>query len=271
MATIYRASKMRMMEIPPFPRKFENPDLEHFLKARLSQTVVLWPEQAVSLVGYMGWPNEAAARDKAVAILKSWPDGRGDVPPRLARIQHEWTRVSDVFHHYCDLMDGGHQKRRGGPSIGKAITLVEANAKHRGTGAANLWQLWERYKDVAHLSTAATLICAEARTRTGNEPFGRFGLELDQFGPFQMTMLMPDLVLAVALDFEQRGLSHIPHARTEPVFDPKTLWRIPENINVAPLAPPVRKLRAQDLGILQGRRAGNRGRANRRETTPVSD
>jgi hypothetical protein len=260
---------MRVMEIPPFPRRFENPDLGYLFRARLSQTVVLWPEQAIPLVGYMGCPNDPAARDEAIGTLKEWSEGSENVPRRLGRIQYEWLRVADVFHCYCDLIDGQRQQRRGGPSIGKAITLVEANAKSRGTGVASLWQFWEEYKDVAHLVTAATLICGEARTRACNEPFGPFGLSVDQFGPFQMVMLMPDLVLAVALEFEQRGLSHIPHARTEPVFDPKTLWRIPPDINIASLPPPARKIRSQDLAILNARRAGNRGRASH-ETTPVS-
>ena len=85
-----------------------------------------------------------------------------------------------------------------------------------------------------------------------------------------MAMLMPDLVLAVALEFERRGLSHIPYGRTEPVLDHKTLWCIPQDINVAPLPPPPRKIRSQDKVILNARRAGNRGHANKRGTTPVS-
>jgi hypothetical protein len=261
---------MRTMEIPPFPRRLENPDLENLLRVRLSQTVVLWPEHAIPLVGYMAWPNELAARDEAMRILRSWPEGSGKVPHRLGRIQYEWSRVADVFHCYGDLIDGQHQERRGGPSIGKAITLVEANAKSRGTGAATQWQLWEKYKDVGHLVTAATLICLEVRTRAGNQPFGPYGLSIDQFVPFQIAMLMPDLVLAVGLEFEQRGLSHVPHARTEPVLDPETLWRIPPDINVTPLPPPARKIRSEDLAILNARRAGNRGRANQSEATSIS-
>jgi hypothetical protein len=260
---------MRVMEIPRFPRKFENPDLENLLRSRLSQVVVLWPDQAIPLVGYMGWPNEPAARDEALRILRSWPEGSESVPPRLGRIQHEWLRVADVFHCYCDLIDGQHQQRRGGPSIGKATTLVAARAQSRGTSATTLWHYWQKYKDVAHLITAATLICREVRTRSRNESFGPFGLSRDQFVPFQMVMMMPDLVLAVALDIEQRGLSHVPHARTEPAFDPKTVWRTPPDINVAPFPSLIRKIRPQDLAILNERRAGNRGRANQHETTPV--
>lgn len=162
-------------------------------------------------------------------------------------------------------MGGQQQERRGGPSIGKAITLVDATAKSRGTGAANLWRLWGAYKDVAHLVAAATLICAEALNRFRDGPPGP-----TQIIPFQMALLMPDFVLAVAMEFERHGLGIASNARTEPALDPDTLWRIPPNINVAPLAPLIRKLRPQDLVVLNNRRAGNRGRANMRRTTPVS-
>jgi hypothetical protein len=175
---------MREMAIPPFPRKFENPDLGNLLRTRLSQKVVLWPDQAIPLAGYICHPNDPAAREELLGTLKSWSDGSETVPPHLGRIQHEWLRVADVLHHCTDLIDGQHQKKRGGPSIGKAIALVEGKAKRRGTGAANLWKRWKRYKDVAHLATAAVLICGEARTRSAGQSFGPFGLSSDQLGPF---------------------------------------------------------------------------------------
>ena len=268
------AQDMRVMEIPRFPRKIEIPDLDNFIRTRLSQTVVMWPEQAIPLLGYMCYPNDGEAREDFVRTLRSWPEASETVPPtipsKLGRIQHDWLRVADVLHMHCDLTAGQHQARRGGASIGKAITLVEANAKSWGTKASNLWKNWSTYKDVAHLVAAATLICAEARTRSRNQPFGPLGLSVNQIVPFQMAMLMPDLVLAVALEFERLGLSVVPHARTEPTLDPETLWRIPPDINVVPFPPPIRKIRAQDLVVLNNRRAGNRGKAKLRKTTPVS-
>jgi hypothetical protein len=260
---------MGVMEIPPFPRGFDNPDLANLERTRLSQKVVMWPDQAIALVGYMAWPNEPALREESLRILRSWSEGSKTVPPRLHRIQHEWLRVADVFHTYCDLIDGQHQQRRRGPSIGKAITLVAAKAKSRGTGAANLWLCWKKYKDVAHLVTAATLVCSDVRRRFGDEPLGQFALSVDQYGPFQMTMLMPDLILAVALELERYGLSHVPFAQTESTFDLKTAWRIPAEMNVQLFPHLVRKIGGSDLTILADRRAGNRGSANRRET-PVS-
>jgi hypothetical protein len=206
---------MRTMEIPPFPRKIEILDLNNLLTTRLSQTIVIWPEQAIPLLGYMCCPNDPPARDSLTRTLRSWPQASEGVPPivpdKLSRIQNDWLRVADVIHTQYDLVEGQHQARRGGPSIGKAITLVDANAKSCGTGAATLWKTWSTYKDVAHLVAAATLTAAEARTRFRNKPFEPFGLWFDQFIPFQMAMLMPDLVLAVGLEFERVGLSAVPH------------------------------------------------------------
>jgi hypothetical protein len=262
---------MRVMDVPPFPRKIEILDLENFLKARLSNTVVMWPDQAIPLLGYMCHPNDEAARDAVVRTVWSW-DGASDdvpVPDKLGRIQADWLKVADIVHCYCDLIEGRHQERRGGPSLGKAVTLVVANARSRGTGKANLWKLWGAYKDVAHLVTAASLISAEARVRFRERPPGPSGLSVTQFVPFQMALLMPDLVLAVAMEFERYGLGVVSDARSEPALDPDRTWRISPDINVLPLPPPIRKLRRQDTVVLNNRRAGNRGRANK--TTPVSD
>jgi hypothetical protein len=261
---------MRVMDILSFPHLIEIRDLETLFAARLNQEVVMWPCQAIPLLGYMCYPNDEAARSSFSSLLRSWSDfegpGQPPVPPKLGRIQSDWLKVADIFHSYCDLIDGQHQERRGGPSIGKAITLVAANAKSRGTGEANLWKLWADYKDVAHLVTAATLVCAEVRTRLrGGSP----RLNPTQFVAFPMAFLMPDLVLAVAQEFEHLGRAQGSDPRSEPALDPHTYWRIPNDINVAPLPPPPRKLRLQDIKVLNERRAGNRGRANK--TTPVSD
>jgi hypothetical protein len=262
---------MRVMDVPPFPRQIKIADLENFIKTRLSGTVVMWPNQAIPLLGYMCHPAGGAARKTLTGILRGWNDhsgpGQPPVPDKLGRIHSDWLKVADIFHCYCDLIEGKHQERRGGPSIGKAVTLVAANAKSRGTGEANLWKVWQDYKDVAHLVTSATLICAAVRTIFRNLPPGPAGLSPTQFIPFQMTFLMPDLILAVAKEFEAYGLGGS-EARPQPAFDPDTVWRIPADINVVPLPPPIRKLRIQDVVVLNERRAGNRGRANK--TTPVS-
>jgi hypothetical protein len=85
-----------------------------------------------------------------------------------------------------------------------------------------------------------------------------------------MALLMPELVISVAMDIEKYGLEFISNVGAKPLFDPETLWRIPADINVAPISLPVRNITVSDLVVLNARRAGNRGQANRRRTTPVS-
>jgi hypothetical protein len=158
---------MRTMEIPPFPRHVEILDVGELLRSRLSQRVVMWPGQAIPLLGYMCWPNDQAARAALMLALRTWGEESEDfgsaIPPRLPRIQHQWLRVADVFHLCFDLIEGQHQARRGGPSIGKSVALAQANLESAGTKKSTLWKNWTLYKDVAPLVTAATLVCAEAR------------------------------------------------------------------------------------------------------------
>src|SRR5260221_7096965 len=84
-----------------------------------------------------------------------------------------------------------------------------------------------------------------------------------------MTMLMRDIGLAVGLECKRVALSALPHGRTEPILDPAAVWRIPPDINVVPIPPPIRKIRAEGLVVLNHRRAGSRGKANVTRTTPV--
>ena len=99
---------MRGINIPPFPRKFENPVPDNLFRTRLSTTVVMWPDQALPLLCYMCFPNDEAARDDLLRTLSSWEDA--SEPPatldKLRRIQADWLRVADVFHLYCDLIGG---------------------------------------------------------------------------------------------------------------------------------------------------------------------
>jgi hypothetical protein len=154
---------MRFMDIPPFPRAIEIPDFEFFLRQRLSQKVVLWPEQAIPLVGYMGWPDDPEARGASVSILRGWSEGSELIPRRLRQIETDWARVAEVFNVHHDLTAGGYHRPRGGASIGKAIAVAAGSIQARGARHANLWRAWEAYKDVAHLVTAATIISVEAR------------------------------------------------------------------------------------------------------------
>jgi hypothetical protein len=137
-------------------------------RTRLNQAIVI-PEEAIPLAGYLVWPNDPKARGALTSSLRAWPEGSEVVPPRLRQIQSDWARVADIFSLHYDLTVGGHQQRRGGPSVGKAVS--------RGT---NLWQAWKAHKDVAHLVTAGTIISADALERAKVKPFGALGLPSNQ-------------------------------------------------------------------------------------------
>ena len=259
---------MRTMEITSFPGpKREITDLGSLFKDRLTRGLILWPEQAATVVGYMIWPDDLLKRNKWIETHRRNDEGAINADVRgLKIVQQHWARVADIVHLHYDFVHGGHQKARGGPSVGKAISLISATAKSKGTGAAKLWEVWSSYRDIAHLATAAVLVAGEVQTRHRTAPFG---LQLAQFQPYQMAMLLPDLVIAVAMTVQDYGLEQVSHARTEPLFNPETVWRIPSDINVAPLLFPERKVTAEDVAVLNARRAGNRGAGSHRKTTPV--
>jgi len=261
---------IRIMQIRRFPTaaRTQIADLGAFIQGRLIDDLVIWPDQALPLVGYMAWPNDTAART-------SWVDANRQLDTQSIThalagfkiIQQHWARVADIVHLHYDLTQGRHQERRGGASVGKAVSLIAANAKSKGTGTAKLWEIWKTYKDVAHLVTAALLVSAEAQTRHRRAPYG---LKLHELQPYRMAMLLPDLVIAVAMTIERYGLQCVSYGRTKPLFDPQSVWRIPPDINLIPLELPVRNITSKDIAVLNARRAGNRGKAKARtKTTPV--
>jgi hypothetical protein len=261
---------MRTMKIRPFPgSKTQITDLEFLIKTRLTNDLVLWPDQAVALVGYMAWPNDPVMRQRWLEAHQHNDQSTiNELSRGLNLIQRHWVGVADIVRQHYALAHGGHQKRRGGPSIGKAIYLVAQKAKAKGTGTAKLWEIWKTYKDVAHLVTAAVLVAYDAQIRHRKAPYG---LKLHQLQPYRMAMLLPELVISAAMSIEDYGLKQVPYSRTRPMFDPESLWRIPADINIAPLPPPAREITITDLAVLNARRAGNRGKAKPRSTTPVLD
>jgi hypothetical protein len=105
------------------------------------------------------------------------------------------------------------------------------------------------------------------------KPFGKGGLASGQIQPFLIAMLMPEFVIALALPFQDYGLNSTPQSREQPMLAPETVWRVPPDVDVVAVPPPVRKVNSESIAILNTRRAGNRGKsksAKIAKTTPVS-
>lgn len=277
---------MRFIDLKPFPTPIDPvvPPAT-LIKQRLSNDLIQFPSQAVEVLGVMAWPNDESKRARWVkahvpvseadcADLKSlsgyWSADRGALAeflPEIRKIQKHWARIADIVHLHFDLHRGGHQRYRGGVSVGKAITVIGGSATSKGTGASRLWELWTRYKDGAHLIAAAVHISAEAHTMERKDPFLRDTSELQ---PYRVAMLLPDLVLSVGISFEKHGLAVSPHSRDDTMLSADTVWRVPDSVNLQPIEPPIRRVHPRHLALLKARRAGNRGKANRPKTTPVS-
>jgi hypothetical protein len=254
---------MRFMELKPFSRRGAFPDFDKFMRGRLTEGRVAWPEQAISLVSFMAWPedpeNRRSLRDQLQRQLDNLDNDRP--PLHVKAIQTEWARTADIFQRHYELALGLHAAARGGASIGKSITVVSKTLRGRvnGVGEARLWQIWSSYKNVAHLIAALFALTAHCNIRFGLEP------TLGPLSPFRLAMLMPDFVVGVALFYQRHGLNYLCPHDSKPPLDAALLWRIPENINVEPVRPPLGRLTRPQQLHLRARRAGNRGRITRRE------
>ena len=259
---------MRIMEIPSFPRIAEITDLEHLYKTRLGHKPEHQAVVAIQLLGYMGWPNDAVAREHAMKMLHAWLNGEEpqEFLKQISPMHRNWARVADAVHLHHGLSEGGHQQRRGGASVGKAIFLGSKRTKARGASQANMWDGWSYYKDVAHLIAAAITVSADMQRRNRQKPLG---IGFQNLLAVRVVCLVPELVIGVALYYQEYGLDCASIGGAEPMFDPETLWRIPEDIGVQPLRPPERKIQPDEIAILNARRAGNRGRQKGLKTTPV--
>src|SRR5260370_24682986 len=122
---------MRTMLIRPFPRRrTQITDLESLIKGRLINDVVLWPSQALWLVGYMAWPNDDTARTNWLDAHRCCADlsAKELSALRLNIIRKHWARVADIVHMHYDLAQGHHQKRRVGARPGTSHSLYAAHA-----------------------------------------------------------------------------------------------------------------------------------------------
>jgi hypothetical protein len=187
---------------------------------------------ALELFG--GW--EAVAEAASSSVLDT-----------LEKIQREWPRVADIFHTIIDI---AHEKRievRGGPSISKAIDLVED--AQQLPGRSQLTAVWSSFRDVAHVITASAYLAHCA-------------LKAEDPGAILSAMLLaPDIVVPLAGAFQQFGLATKPHGRDVPILNPETLWRIPDAHLPQNLFLPVRTLTQRQLELLETRKARKKYKA----------
>ena len=161
--------------IPPLPTSVDDCITLYCHRLRDGKTPL--PNIAAVLLGHMAWPNDRARRDHWMVTL----EGRSVqnpselleniTTPALKHVSREfslrhaqWPHVADVLQMVVDMSnDTEHcDALRGGPSISKAVDLLE-NEKDVPTHAP-LRSAWSKFRDVAHLITAAAFL-AEKKVR----------------------------------------------------------------------------------------------------------
>jgi hypothetical protein len=188
------------------------------------------------LVAYMAWPNDANKREQwmAATIARYLTDHRERSEPLsifhsfgglraisdpafnaiaddLSSIEMGWQAAADIFGRLIDMAAEKGLQLRGGPSIAKAIGLCELDKTYK---RAQFERFWTRFRDVAHLITAAAVLA---------EPQNGLGRSI-----FLSAWLSPDAVIGIADAYEDFGLRNKSHGAADTILPSKTTWRMPE-------------------------------------------
>ena len=248
--------ELTLPEIPPLPTSVDDCIARYCQRLRDGKTPL--PNIGTVLLGHMAWPNDQAPRDQWMETLeaRSIQNPRqisvNVTTPALTHLSHEfslqhaqWPHVADVLQMVVDMSyDTQHgDALRGGASISKAVDLLE-NEKDVPTHAP-LRSAWSKFRDVAHLITAAAFL-AEKGQGTGKPHAGTI---------FNAVWLAPDATLSLAFGYQEFGLRLRPHGQKKPILHEDTLWRIPANAEPEKLLLPVRRLTEAQVALLETRRA----------------
>jgi hypothetical protein len=237
------------------------------------------PGVSMLLAALMAWPNDEVARNSWMAtnaalfvdrdnqiaggsVIGSREDpnkvafeafgGLGVVAraalahlgDQLDKIQPHWAKVADVLQIIIDI---GYEKRipiPGGASVSKAVEMLEI--EKAVPAQSRLRANWSRFRDVAHLITAAAYIAREGAERAPDQ------IALATLTP---VLLAPEAMLALALGFQAFGLIFKPFRQKASLLPAETLWRIPTMTGPEKLFLPVRRLTDDQLTFLAARRA----------------
>ena len=109
---------MRTMMIRPFPgAKALITDLGPLIKSRPMHDLVLWPDQAVPLLGYMAWPNDPAMFERWLeAHRRDDESAISELTQGLTLVEQHWA-LDVVFGSAVDLERWKLEYARAGDGI----------------------------------------------------------------------------------------------------------------------------------------------------------
>jgi len=275
---------MRGMNLPQLPVQAHSLEqcVELYLE-RLSTDDFLRPDVSLLLTAYMAWPNEEADRDSFVAtcqtrfIIAETGDGDASAPKvadagesilvdkfggfkavakpafdylsdKIARMQHRWLLVADIFQKIVDMAHDDNIELRRGSSISKAIDLCEL--ERRMPGHSQLRKAWSDFRNVAHLLAASAYLAHEGIVHSA--------ATAHQASILNAIWVAPDAVLPLAAGLQDFGLQPKSIRGEAPILRPETVWRIPAH--VVPEKPFIvfRRLTQAQLDFLSTRRVSKK-------------
>lgn len=267
---------MRGMNLPSLPAPPLT--LDECLKIyaqQLEHGVMPFPRASQLMVAYLAWPNDRKQRDRwmatTLALFIAERDRTGSAAQpnlqlgdqsafelfgglrtvadvslvhmtrKLEPIQKRWLHVADILQMVVDIHHEERASISGGASISKAqdILLGYSSLPRRAT----LSKDWSDFRDVSHLITAAAAVAFLC----GDISNGASAV-------LTPVLLVPEVVLALGLAFQEFGLTFKPYRQCEPILPSRTLWRIPTTNQIPALPIPVRRLSDPDLDYLVTKR-----------------
>ena len=234
------------------------------------------PQSSIRILAAMVWPNDEKSRNQFFdaftarygRIEETVPGGLesdgslvvagrriqlrdlgaemlDQVDPDIQAAQEGWRNTGDLLLTLTRIDATADPAIRRGASINKAKVLIEDSS-----GGANRQRLEKdlsKYRDVAHLAAAASLLVAIGVHQTGNTEDIKI-----------LTPVFADLgtVICYGRLFEQFGLEFIPWGRKDPILSPESTWRIasPDQFPWPNFTPS--PLNSKEIEVLRAFRAG---------------
>jgi hypothetical protein len=125
-------------------------------------------------------------------------------------------------------------KRRGGPSVGKAVDLFRSVSRVPGRTPEHLDGIQRRNPSRERSQ------CPVSGSE-GKIGIRSVGLSDEQIQPYRIVMLAPEAVLAVAKTVQRYGLAAPTKGRDERMLNRETLWRIPPSMQAQAILLPQRR------------------------------